>query len=86
MATKRKYNFTFFQDFLREKRNGKYSSKKVWGTVIMILVSLAFVVDGMQFYTVNTTLFNSMLLAGASLLGLRSIASLFKKDKPAVDE
>ena len=77
MATK-KYNFTFFQDLLREKRGGKYSSKKIWGMIIMLLVCIAFIVDGLKFYTVNENLFNSMLIAGTTLIGLSTL-NLFSK-------
>ena len=79
MATK-KYNFTFFQDLLREKRGGKYSSKKIWGMIIMLLVCIAFIVDGLKFYTVNENLFNSMLIAGTTLIGLGTL-NLFSSKK-----
>lgn len=79
MATKTKYNFTFFQDLLRERRGGKYSSKKIWGFIIMILVSAAFVTDGLHFYEVNENLFNSMLIAGTTLIGLGTAATIFGK-------
>lgn len=77
-----KFNFTLFQDLLREKRGGKYSSKKIWGTIIMFLVASAFILDGLHFYIVNENLFNSMLLAGSALIGLTTAVSIFKKDKP----
>lgn len=72
-------NFKFFQDQLREESGGKYSSKKVWGAIVMALVSMAFVVDGLHFYTVNENLFNSMLIAGCTLLGLTSVKTMFAK-------
>lgn len=78
MATK-KYNFTFFQDLLRERRGGKYSSKKIWGLVIMILVCTAFILDGLNFYRVNENLFNSMLIAGTTLIGLGTLNIFSKK-------
>jgi hypothetical protein len=73
----------FFADILREKKGGKYSSKKIWGTITMILVSAAFVLDGLHFYEVNEELFNSMLIAGTTLLGLGIIATTFKKKEDA---
>jgi hypothetical protein len=80
-------NFNFFQDMFREKRGGKYSSKKIWGNIIMILVCTSFVVDGLAWYTANTALFNSMLVVGATLLGLRGVMAIFgKKDKATTDE
>jgi len=72
-------NYKFFQDQLREEVGGKYSSKKVWGAIIMSLVCLAFIVDGLHFYNVNDNLFNSMLIAGCTLLGLTSVKSMFSK-------
>jgi len=74
-------NYKFFQDQLREEVGGKYSSKKVWGAIIMSLVCLAFIVDGLHFYNVNDNLFNSMLIAGCTLLGLTSVKSMFSKDE-----
>lgn len=74
----KKYNFTFFQDILREKRGGKYSSKKVWGFITMILLCLAFIIDGLKFYTVNENLFNTMALVSTTLLGLGTL-NLFSK-------
>ena len=72
-------NYKFFQDQLREEVGGKYSSKKVWGAIIMSLVCLAFIVDGLHFYNVNDNLFNSMLIAGCTLLGLTSVKNMFSK-------
>ena len=83
MSTKKKYNFTSFQDLLREKRGGKYSSKKIWGAIIMLLVSLAFVVDGIHFYTVNESLFNTMAAIGTTLIGLGSLTSILGKNESA---
>ena len=68
-------------DILKETTKGKYSSKKIWGAIIMLLVCAAFVLDGLHFYKVNETLFNSMLLAGTTLIGLRTLKSVFSKKK-----
>ena len=70
----------FWSDQFRDKPYGKYSSKKFWGFIVMLLVCVAFVVDGLHFYTVNETLFNSMLIAGTTLLGLRAVSDLLKKN------
>jgi len=70
----------FFSDILKEKRNGKSSSKKIWGHLIMILVSASYILDGLHFYTINPNLFNAMLIAGTTLLGLNVVTSVFKKD------
>jgi hypothetical protein len=69
----------YWSDQLKEETNGKYSSKKIWGARIMFLVCLSFILDGLHFYTANTTLFNSMLIAGTTLIGLRTIKTMFSK-------
>lgn len=79
-------NYNFFQDMFRDRRGGKYSSKKIWGNVIMILVCLTFVADGVAFYTANVALFNSMLITGTTLLGLRVVTGLFNKSKVTKNE
>ena len=72
-------NFKFFQDQLREDAGGKYSSKKIWGLIVMLLVCASFILDGLNFYTSNENLFNSMLIAGCTLLGLNGVSKMFKK-------
>ena len=69
------------KDLFREETDGKFSSKKIWGGIIMALVCLAFVLDGLHFYTANKELFNSMLFAGSSLIGLTSISKMFNNGK-----
>jgi len=69
----------FWNDQLREEKDGKFSSKKLWGLIIMILVCLSFILDGLKFYTSNENLFNSMLIAGCTLLGLTSVSKMFNK-------
>jgi len=69
----------FWSDQFREKPKGKYSSKKFWGFIIMVLICTSFVLDGIDFYTANETLFNSMLIAGTTLLGLRIVGEMFGK-------
>jgi len=76
----KKTNFTFFQDMFREHRHGKYSTKKVWAFIIMCILSISFVLDGLHFYKANEHLFDSMLLAGTTLLGLGTLQLFSKKD------
>ena len=71
-------NYKFIKDQLTEEVGGKYSSKKFWGAVIMVLVCGAYILDGFKFYTANETLFYYMLGAGCLLLGL-NVISKFKK-------
>lgn len=73
--------YKFFKDIFRDQENGKYSSKKIWGSIIMFLVCSVFVLDGLKFYKANVELFNSMLTAGCILLGLRIVGGLFNKKK-----
>lgn len=75
-----KVNYTFFQDMFKEHRNGKYSTKKVWGFILMFLVSASFILDGLKFYKVNEHLFDSVLLAGTTLLGMGVLQLFSKKD------
>ena len=72
-------NYKFIQDLFREKSGGKYSSKKIWGHIIMASVLTSFTLDGLHFYTANENLFNSMLIAGTTLIGLRTIKSILSR-------
>jgi uncharacterized membrane protein YwaF len=69
----------FWSDQFRESKDGKFSSKKLWGFIIMFLVCISFVLDGIAFYTANENMFNSMLIAGTTLLGLRLVGKMFSK-------
>jgi len=73
----------FFREIHKETSEGKYSSKKIWGSVIMTLVCIAFVTDGFHFYQTDHVLFNSMLVAGTALIGLNTIGGIFKKEPPS---
>jgi len=75
----------FIKDIFCEETGGKYSSKKIWGAIIMLLVCAAFILDGLHFYTSNENLFNSMLIAGTTLIGLKSIGEIFKKKTNATE-
>ena len=71
----------FAKDILSDESGGKYSSKKVWGHIIMAVAVLAFALDGLHFYKANVELVNSFLITGATLLGLRAVSKMFgKKD------
>lgn len=72
-----------FKDMHQETRDSKYSSKKIWGSVIMALVCVAFVSDGFHFYQTDHVLFNSMLIAGTTLVGLNTLNGLVKPSKPS---
>jgi len=66
-------------DLIREEKGGKVSSKKVWGHVVMALVGLAFIADGLHSYEMNVNAFNSMLIAGCTLIGLKTFKDVFTK-------
>lgn len=74
-------NFTFFKDITTESKGGKYSSKKIWGHIFMFLIGAAFVMDGLHFYQVDHHLFDAMLIAGTTLIGLNTIRQFFLKTK-----
>lgn len=63
-----------------QESDGKLSSKRVWGGLIITLCGIAFVVDGLRFYTVNAHLFDSFLTAGTVLIGI-NVVSQFKPKK-----
>lgn len=66
--------YSFLRQMLQEEDGGKLSSKKLWGHFVMLTVCISYVLSGFTFYKVNEALFDSMLLAGVSLLGLSMIA------------
>ena len=69
----------FIKDILTEdKRDDKYSSKKTMGIISGVLVCIAFVGDGFHFFTVNESLFDSMLIFSATMLGVSIIKSFTK--------
>jgi hypothetical protein len=49
----------------------------------MSLVCISYIVAGFAWYTIDVSLFNSMLISGTTLLGLRIIGGLFSKKKDA---
>jgi len=72
-------NFKFFRDITSESSGGKYSSKKIWGHIFLALTGATYILDGLHFYKVDHHLFDAMLIAGTTLIGLRTITNLFKK-------
>ena len=69
----------FCSDMIREEKDGKFSSKKAWGHVVMALVGATYVLDGLHWYVMNVNAFNSMLIAGCTLIGLKTIKEILKK-------
>ena len=72
-------NWTFFKDLVTEEKGGKYSSKKIWGHIFCGLVGTTYVMDGWHFYEINEHLFDSLLIAGVTLLGLTIVKGMFGK-------
>ena len=69
----------FVKDILKEDLNdGKYSSKKTMGIVSGILVCIAFIGDGFHFFTINESLFDSMLIFSATMLGVSTVKAFAK--------
>ena len=69
----------FIREILTEnKEENKYSSKKTMGIISGILVCLAFLGDGFQFFSVNEGLFNSMLVFSGTMLGVSAGAATVK--------
>lgn len=66
----------FLKDILTEDlADGKYSSKKTVGIIGSLISFLLVLVDGFHFYTINESMFDSLLLFSASMLGI----SIFRK-------
>ena len=64
--------------FTEDKTENKYSSKKTLGIISGILVCIAFIGDGFHWFTLNESLFNSMLIFSATMLGVSAGASTIK--------
>jgi len=77
--TKEESKYNFLQDMFREERGGKYSSKKIWGAVVMALLCASYSLDGLSFYKINENLFNTMAVIGTTLIGLKAISGMFSK-------
>ena len=71
----------FIKDiFTEDKIDDKYSSKKTLGIISGVLVCIAFIGDGFNWFTVNENLFNSMLIFSATMLGVSTIKAFAKKN------
>ena len=69
----------FIKDiFTEDKNEGKYSSKKTMGIIAALLGFTAFVVDGFNFYNISESMFDSILIFSATMLGA-SIVKTFGK-------
>ncbi len=67
--------------FTEDKRDDKYSSKKTLGIISGVLVCVAFIGDGFEWFTVNEDLFSSMLIFSATMLGVSTIKAFAKKEE-----
>ena len=65
--------------FTEDKRDDKYSSKKTMGIISGVLVCIAFIGDGFNWFDVNPTLFNTMLIFSGSMLGVSTVKAFAKK-------
>tara|TARA_R110000796_G_scaffold21558_1_gene63482 strand:- start:2756 stop:3004 length:249 start_codon:yes stop_codon:yes gene_type:complete len=69
----------FVKDILKEDlQENKYSSKKTMGIISGILVCIAFIGDGFNFFSINETLFDSMLIFSATMLGVSTVKAFAK--------
>ena len=78
--------FAGLGDLIREDKGGKVSSKKIWGHVFMCLVGLTYVADGLHWYEMNLSAFNSMLIAACTLIGMKTLKEVFKKSTTLKDK
>ena len=72
----------FCSDMVREEKGGKFSSKKAWGHTFMLLVGVSYIADLLESYEVNVALFNTMVITATTLIGLKTIKEILKKDLP----
>jgi len=68
------------KDLFTEKKGGKVSSKKFWGNIFLALCAATYILDGFHFYDVGKELFNSILVAGCTLVGLRTVGGIFNNE------
>lgn len=69
----------FIKDiFTEDKNDGKYSSKKTMGIISALLAFLAFIVDGFNFYKINESMFDSILIFSGTMLGVSVIKAFGK--------
>lgn len=76
----------FLIDLLKESRGEKFSTKKFWGHICMLLIAVTYILDGWDFYVINTHLFDSLLIAGTTLIGIGGVTQIFQKKEPKKDE
>ena len=66
--------------FTEDKMDDKYSSKKTLGIISGVLVCIAFIGDGFEWFSINEDLFNSMLIFSATMLGVSTVKAFAKSD------
>jgi len=59
--------------------NGNYSSKRVFGAIIIVYTMLQSTFDGFAQFSINETIAIAQLSIGATLLGLETITDIWKK-------
>tara|TARA_Y100000389_G_C16984020_1_gene281683 strand:+ start:177 stop:419 length:243 start_codon:yes stop_codon:yes gene_type:complete len=64
--------------FTEDKIDDKYSSKKTLGIISGVLVCIAFIGDGFEWFSINEELFNSMLIFSATMLGVSTVKAFAK--------
>lgn len=72
----------FCSDMIREEKGGKFSSKKGWGHIFMSLAGCTYILDLLEAYTMNLVAFNTMVITGCALIGMKTIKEILKKDLP----
>ena len=66
--------------FTEDKMDDKYSSKKTLGIISGVLVCIAFIGDGFEWFSINEDLFNSMLIFSATMLGVSTVKAFAKSN------
>jgi hypothetical protein len=65
---------------------GDYSSKRVFGALIIVYSMIQSALDGLDWYKVNEVIVIAQFGIGATLLGLDSITEVWKQPKIEKDE
>ena len=58
-----------------KEHNGKWSSKRVWGTILLTAATAMTILGGLGMYNPDPSMVNTMFYAGTGVLGI----GVFKK-------
>lgn len=65
---------------------GDYSSKRVFGAIIIVYYMILSGLDGLDWFSINETVVIAAMGIGATLLGLDSVVEIWKQPKESTNE